>query len=183
MPETCYMVYMTHMDHLTYMVYLTYMTYMTYISSRGAQTRRAPEASPSIMRLSQDFGNIFTNGKFTDCSITCEGREFRCHQNILAARSSVFDAMFTHNMEEKISSRVDIIDLDSETVQDMITYIYSGKVGELDGKATGLLSAAEKYDLRELKQLCEDSLCNNINTDNVLGKINIIIICNSISKY
>ena len=167
---------MTHMDHLTYMVYLTYMTYMTYISSRGVQTRRAPEASPSIMRLSQDFGNIFTNGKFTDCSITCEGREFRCHQNILAARSSVFDAMFTHNMEEKISSRVDIIDLDSETVQDMITYIYSGKVGELDGKATGLLSAAEKYDLRELKQLCEDSLCNNINTDNVLGKIRIIII-------
>ena len=135
-----------------------------------------PEASHSIMRLSQDIGNIFTNGKFTDCSITCEGKEFRCHKSILAARSSVFDAMFTHNMEEKISSRVDIIDLDSETVQDMITYIYSGKVGELDGKATGLLSAAEKYDLRELKQLCEDSLCNNINTDNVLGKIRIIII-------
>ena len=57
--------------------------------------------------------------------------------------------MFTHNMEEKINSRVDIIDLDADTVHDMIIYIYSGKVtGELEGKATGLLSAAEKYDLK-----------------------------------
>ena len=46
------------------------------------------------------------------------------------------------------NSRVDIQDLDAETVHDMIIYIYSGKVGELEGKATGLLSAAEKYDLR-----------------------------------
>ena len=72
-------------------------------------------------------------------------------------------------MEENRKSKVDIVDLDGETVHDMIMYIYSGKVGELEGKATGLLSAAEKYDLRELKQMCETSLCENINTENVLG--------------
>jgi len=83
-------------------------------------------------------------------------------------RSTVFDAMFTHDMEENRKSKVDIVDLEGETVHDMIVYIYSGKVGELEGKATGLLSAAEKYDLRELKQMCETSLCENINTENVL---------------
>ena len=46
------------------------------------------------------------------------------------------------------NSKVDIQDLDADTVHDMIIYIYSGKVGELEGKATGLLSAAEKYDLK-----------------------------------
>ena len=56
--------------------------------------------------------------------------------------------MFTHDMEEKLNGRIDIIDLDGDTVYDMIIYIYSGKVAELDGKATGLLSAAEKYDLK-----------------------------------
>ena len=102
---------------------------------------------PSVSCLSHIV--VAIAGKFTDCTITCDGKEFQCHQNILAARSSVFDAMFTHNMEEKISSRVDIIDLDADTVHDMIIYIYSGKVvGELEGKATGLLSAAEKYDLK-----------------------------------
>ena len=141
----------------------------------------------SATRLSSDIGNIFHNGKFTDCTIVCEGREFKCHQNILAGRSSVFDAMFSHDMEEKRRGNVDIQDLDSDTVHDMIIYIYSGKVqGKLEGKATGLLSAAEKYDLKvfyqgfglcnfmcpasqELKQMCEESLCTKIDTDNVLG--------------
>ena len=77
-----------------------------------------------------------------------QGREFKCHQNILAGRSSVFDAMFSHDMEERRSSKVDIQDLDSDTVHDMIIYIYSGKVEKIDDKAPGLLSAAEKYDLK-----------------------------------
>ena len=107
----------------------------------------------SATRLSSDIGNIFHNGKFTDCTIVCEGREFKCHQNILAGRSSVFDAMFSHDMEERRRGNVDIQDLDSETVHDMIIYIYSGKVGKLEGKATGLLSAAEKYDLKVFIQI------------------------------
>merc|ERR1712025_127620 len=121
-----------------------------------------------VSRLAMDISTIFETGKFADCTVVTEGREFRCHKNILAGRSTVFDAMFTHDMEENRKSKVDIIDLDGETVHDMIIYIYSGKVGELEGKATGLLSAAEKYDLRELKQMCETSLCENINTENVL---------------
>lgn len=100
--------------------------------------------------------------------MACEGREFRCHKNILAGRSTVFDAMFTHDMEENRNSKVDIIDLDGDTVHDMIIYIYSGKVAEVEGKATGLLSAAEKYDLKELKTMCETALCDTITQDNVL---------------
>jgi speckle-type POZ protein len=47
--------------------------------------------------------------------------------------------MFTHDMEENRKSKVDIVDLDGDTVHDMVRYIYSGKVAELEGKATGLL--------------------------------------------
>ena len=114
------------------------------VPARGGRVAEPASAS----RLSQDVGNVFLNGKFHDCTIVCEGREFKCHKNILSGRSSVFDAMFTHDMEEKLNGRIDIIDLDGDTVYDMIIYIYSGKVAELDGKATGLLSAAEKYDLK-----------------------------------
>merc|ERR1719471_1727336 len=104
-------------------------------------------ATEPVSRLSVDISSIFESSKFSDCVVACEGREFRCHKNILASRSTVFDAMFTH---------------------DMIRYIYSGKVAELEGKATGLLSAAEKYDLRELKTMCETALCDTITQDNVL---------------
>ena len=114
------------------------------LQARGEGVAEASSAT----RLSSDIGNIFHIGKFTDCTIVCEGREFKCHQNILAGRSSVFDAMFSHDMEERRRGNVDILDLDSDTVHDMIIYIYSGKVGELKRKATGLLSAADKYDLK-----------------------------------
>ena len=30
--------------------------------------------------------SIFETGKFADCTVACEGREFRCHKNILAGR-------------------------------------------------------------------------------------------------
>ena len=71
---------------------------------------------------------MLRQSKFSDCVVACEGREFRCHKNILASRSTVFDAMFTHDMEENRKSKVDIVDLDGDTVHDMIRYIYSGKV-------------------------------------------------------
>ena len=41
----------------------------------------------------------------------------------------MFEAMFTHDMSENRSSRVCIEDLDPDTVYDMISYIYSGRVG------------------------------------------------------
>jgi len=125
-------------------------------------------ATEPVSRLSLDISSIFESSKFSDCVVACDGREFRCHKNILASRSTVFDAMFTHDMEENRKSKVDIVDLDGDTAHDMVRYIYSGKVAELEGKATGLLSAAEKYDLKELKTMCETALCDTITQDNVL---------------
>merc|ERR1712059_127017 len=122
----------------------------------------------SMSSLSVDIGSIFETQKLTDCTLSCGGREFKCHKNILAGRSPVFDAMFTSDFKENKESKVDIMDLDGATVHDMILYIYSGKVTELKDKAAGLLTAADKYDLKELKKMCEVSLMENINKDNVL---------------
>jgi len=132
------------------------------------QSRVRDGRTEPVSRLASDINSIFETGKFADCTVVTEGREFRCHKNILASRSTVFDAMFTHDMEENRKSKVDIIDLDGDTVHDMLIYIYSGKVADIGCKAAGLLSAAEKYDLKELKAMCESSLSDNINTENVL---------------
>ena len=93
----------------------------------------SPLTSPAFLNRWENWycyeGSIcLLQSKFSDCVVACEGREFRCHKNILASRSTVFDAMFTHDMEENRKSKVDIVDLDGDTVHDMIRYIYSGKV-------------------------------------------------------
>ena len=121
-----------------------------------------------MLRLQSDILSLFEQSKKTDCTIVCEGKEFRCHKNILASRSSVFDAIFTRDMEEDNDSKVDIVDLDSDTVYNMIVYIYSGEVTEIEDKAINLLPAADKYDLKDLKTMCESVLCDTVTHDNVL---------------
>ena len=50
----------------------------------------------------------------------------------------------------------------------MLLFIYSGKVQGLNEKAEKLLTASEKYDLKTLKQMCEELLCEKMDRDNVL---------------
>jgi len=113
----------------------------------------------------------YINGQFTDCVIVCQGREFNCHKVTLAGRSAVFNAMFTHDMEESRSGRIDIKDLHVDTVGEMLAYIYSGKIANMDGKEETLLAAAEKYNLPGLKSLCEDALSKAMTIDNVLDML------------
>ena len=44
-----------------------------------------------------------------------------------AFRSSVFRAMFQHDMRESKSNEIIIPDLDFNTVKDMVRYVYSGR--------------------------------------------------------
>jgi len=105
-------------------------------------------------RFARCLEDSYINGQFTDCVIVCQGREFNCHKVVLAGRSPVFSAMFTHDMEEGRSGRIEIRDLDVDTMDSMLTYFYSGKIGNMVGNEETLLAAAEKYDLPGLKVLC-----------------------------
>ena len=118
-------------------------------------------------QFSEAISGTFETGKFTDCLLLSEGREFRCHQVILAARSTVFEAMFTHNMKENRDKLVKIDDIDNDTLHSMLLYIYGKEVADFDSKAIKLLYASDKYDLPGLKALCKTSLSNNITIDNV----------------
>ena len=122
-------------------------------------------------KFRDDLVSLFHDSKLTDVTIVCKDREFQCHKAVLAGRSTVFEAMFTHEMKEKKDSKVDIQDMDEDTLRDMLVFMYSGRVGNLEGKAASLMSAGEKYDLKELKKICEEYLCFNLNLDNVLDML------------
>ena len=74
-------------------------------------------------------------------------------------------------MREKNEDRVEIKDIDADTFNEMIIFIYSGKAKNLQQNAASLLMAAEKYDLMELKQKCEVSLSHDLDIDNVLDTL------------
>lgn len=78
-------------------------------------------------------------------------------------------AAFMHDMREKATGRIMISsDIEGDTVQDMLTHIYGGRIEGLDEKAGKLLAASDQYDLRQLKQDCEETLCRSLNIGNCL---------------
>jgi speckle-type POZ protein len=122
-------------------------------------------------RLSGDLDRLFDSAQFGDAVLSCGGREFQCHRAILAARSTVFQAMFSNDMEERQNSKVTIPDIEPEVMAEMLGFVYTYHTlpGTLGFKhmAAGLLAAADKYDLARLKVMCEEALARGLTVENV----------------
>ena len=95
-------------------------------------------------RLARDFSKM-VNGKYTDVEFVIKDQKISAHKCVLAARSSVFDAMFQHEFDEKKSNSVEITDISYETFLNMINYIYTEDWQELTDEAkVELLVASDK---------------------------------------
>ncbi|XP_042032903.1 BTB/POZ domain-containing protein At1g21780-like isoform X2 [Salvia splendens] len=107
-----------------------------------------------------------------DVTINSSDGSLRAHRAILAASSPVFMSMFEHDLNEKESSTIDIEDMTSESCMALLTYLY-GAISQEDfwKHRLALLSAANKYDIMDLKDACEESLLEDINSGNVLERL------------
>ena len=74
-------------------------------------------------------------------------------------------------MKESLENNVKLVDIDVDTLEEMLLFIYSGKAKNLKENAVNLLAAGEKYDLKELKQSCEESISVNLRVENVLDML------------
>jgi len=132
----------------------------------------SPPLSPGSLqeRHSGDMLKLLNSGQLADIKILVGGTEIEAHRNILAARSPVFAAMFSHNMAEQNNKEVTITDLSAPVVRALLEYIYCGKYSESE-HTPSLLEAADKYDLPELKAACESSLARDLGLGNCLQLI------------
>ncbi|XP_065203947.1 speckle-type POZ protein B-like [Planococcus citri] len=116
--------------------------------------------------LSENIAPFFENQTLTDVILSVNGKEYPAHKVVLAARSPVFCAMFTHSTKESELNRVEIEDIHEAVVEGMLKYIYTGKCDGSDELAEGLLAAADKYDLRGLKIICAKKLIRGLSVEN-----------------
>ncbi|XP_065205319.1 protein roadkill-like [Planococcus citri] len=116
--------------------------------------------------LSENFASLFESQEFTDVVLSINGKDFPAHKAVLAARSSVFHAMFTHTTKENELNRVEIEDINEQVVGEMLKYIYTGKCKNLNEFAGELLAAADKYDLYQLKTMCAKTLFERVSVEN-----------------
>ncbi|KAJ0172786.1 hypothetical protein K1T71_011925 [Dendrolimus kikuchii] len=118
--------------------------------------------------LSNDFQNLLSNGLFSDVMMKSgEGTEYKVHKAVLASRSAVLKAHFEHNTTECITNIVES-PLESEVLNEVLTFIYSDKAPKVDEIPEKLLAAADYYQLSRLKNLCEEALHKKLTVENAI---------------
>ncbi|GFY68313.1 TD and POZ domain-containing protein 3 [Trichonephila inaurata madagascariensis] len=120
-----------------------------------------------IRILQENLESLYKENFLCDMKLKTKTRTFPAHKFILGARSPVFKAMFTNDMKERNSECVNIEDLDDDTVQRMLQYMYTATVPDLQwDSACNLYTAANKYVILSLKSKCSSFLKDNLSTDN-----------------
>jgi len=111
--------------------------------------------------------------KFSDFTIICEEnkvrKEFKCHKIFLSSRSSVFNAMFSHQTTESSDNQVVINDVGPNTMKKLLHFIYTDTIKE-DMVDVELWKAADKYEIHRLKAFCERYLAARLTTDNAVER-------------
>ncbi|KAK6105167.1 BTB/POZ domain family protein [Brugia pahangi] len=109
----------------------------------------------------------FDNGFMADCVLECSGRQIPVNKFVLSAHSEVFKAMFSYDeLIESTEKKVIIEDAEYEAVRCMLRYMYTGEM-ELDTEVANVLTLAERYQMDDLKLICERKLCNQIDKNNI----------------
>lgn len=119
---------------------------------------------------------MFLNDAFKDCELhTSDGYVFKVHKSVLAVRSTVFEAIFTNEQGSaaKANSNIVIKDIDSKTMKQFLRFVYYLPIENLNEMAHELIYAAEKYQIKELKEVCVESVIKSLNKDNVLRSVSI----------
>jgi len=119
-------------------------------------------------QLSQDLELSYAMKEFADITITCEGRNFKCHKLILASRSPFFKTMFETDMKEKNTGKYEIKFMNVEVFEDLLKYMYSGVAPNINSTAKELFEAADRCQLSKLRDLCEVTLCSQIEVSNCI---------------
>jgi speckle-type POZ protein len=114
-----------------------------------------------------------------DVTFQVGGQTFLAHRSMLAARSSVFKAQLFGSMKERAGYTIEISDIEADVFKSLLHFIYTDSLPEVTREgndedptqevvtASHLLVAADKYNVERLKLMCEDKLCNQIDSNMV----------------
>lgn len=138
-------------------------------------TSKAPVETSGVTSdelIYSDYENLFESEVLCDLKLKMSDNEvLNVHKAVLAARSPVFFKMLTIDMQEAKSNVVDIPDFDSETMEELLRFLYCNKVDDLASTARDLIYAADKYQIAKLKEMCVEQIITGLTVDNVLDAL------------
>lgn len=124
-------------------------------------------------RYKFEFQSSLPRGVSSDFVIRVGGDKIFCHMDILSCRSPYFAKMF-ETREDRILIKdfhdefaIDCDEFDAYSIKTMVDFIYDSEIPELNFEsATTLSKAADKFQVQELKIVCEEYLKTSIDESN-----------------
>lgn len=122
---------------------------------------------PEEIRIAQlmvnDFSKLLDEQLFTDLSITTSDKvTLKVHKSVIATRAPAFFSMMG---EATATGCVNLPDLTSAVLGEMLKFIYGNR--ESYREVWGLIVAAEKYSIAELKDYCIDHVIANLSNETI----------------
>jgi hypothetical protein len=125
-----------------------------------------PPVPPSWTNIIKE---MFNNDKLSDIKIICESEIFFCQKFVLSTRSDVFRTMFeSSDFSENTNNVIEIDDVDIVTMKAFLTFLYTYELLKHEIDHSKLIIVADKYNVTDLYQTCQDQLVKSVNLDNVV---------------
>ncbi|NXD39311.1 KLHL3 protein, partial [Copsychus sechellarum] len=139
-------------------------------AAEDEKDQRTVTVNPSHMRKAFKVMNELRSKQLLcDVVIVAETVEMEAHRVVLAACSPYFCAMFTGDMSESKAKKIEIKDVDGQTLRKLIDYIYTAEIEVTEENVQVLLPAASLLQLMDVRKNCCDFLQSQLHPTNCLG--------------
>ena len=116
-------------------------------------------------------GKLFGDKEFSDLKLVCKEKTLNCHKAVLSCQSEVFKNMIKNkSLIEKPGKVMEIeeIYMNSDSMEQLVFYLYHAKVKDARMINADLLMAADKYMVNGFLSMCVEYLKFNLSLENVL---------------
>ncbi|XP_001640178.2 kelch-like protein diablo isoform X1 [Nematostella vectensis] len=103
-----------------------------------------------------------------DVELIVGNDRFAAHKNVLCASSIFFNGLFSSSMRERQENTVNLKQFPVSIMEDLLTYLYTGKLEVTEATAQDFLAAADFLLLPKLKTILESELEQYINPFNCI---------------
>ena len=115
------------------------------------------------------FQSLRESEQLVDVTLSVDGQEFICHRALLASASEYFRCLFTTSLAEQNQSVITISGVDANSMKLVLDYVYTGRVELNSDTVQNLLSCANLFQLRGLRDGCAEYMEQKIEIDNCIG--------------
>ncbi len=121
-------------------------------------------------KLIQDLDMARKNGSFCDITLLIgqEKHPIKAHRVVLSSASDYFRAMFATDLKEGSQSDVDLPKTDVSTMELLMNFAYTGKLGVTNKNIEKIMRAANFFGMSQLLEKCVDVIKPRINKHNAI---------------